>query len=145
MYGKTMGTTLLPHSVDRGVPAAYHRSDKCSNQCADPCRNSNDRWLEISEIPAARVGNILSDPRTHTRAGASAKGSPDPRVSPAHGRMQSNSRDVCPRYRDVLLFPAQADGLIAKGNEGSLHRPAVARCDFNLLPGNKLVKVLPIG
>jgi hypothetical protein len=126
------------------MPAAYHRSDYCTKQRADPCGDANDRWLEISKIPAALVGNVFSDPRTYPRAGASAQGGPDPRVSPAMGLTQSNSQDVCPRYRDRLLRPLQDDRLIAKADEGPLHRPAAARCDFNLLPGNKLFKVLPI-
>lgn len=129
----------LPHMVDRRVPAARHRSDNCSNQRAYPGGNADDRWLEIPKIPAALVCNMFSDPRAHTRAGASAQDCPYPSVPPALARMQSNPRDHGPRYRDVLLFPVQADGLIVKANEGSLERSAVACFDFNLLADHKLM------
>src|SRR5450755_1814427 len=136
---------LLLRSVDRGVPATYCRSNGCSSQSADPSAHPNNRGIQIPEIPAALVGNMFSDPRTHTSAGTSPKGCADPRVSPAPGRTQPNQGDVRPCDRDVLLFPFQADGLIGKANEGASHRTAVGLCDCNLLPRVELLKVLPRG
>jgi hypothetical protein len=59
------------------------------------------------------------------------------------GGTQLNARNLGLRERDVLLFTAQADRLIGKGNEGPSHRLAVDLRDFNLLPRAELLKVLP--